>query len=105
MKMLSQIDKQILNDKDFHKLVRVRHWVSWSFLLVLLGLYLVFGLMSVYTPALLARPVFAGGVVPVGIAMGYLILGMTFLLTAVYVWIANGFFEPLVQKIIAGVER
>ena len=102
--MLSQSDKEILKNKDFHKLVTVRRRISWSFLLVLLGFYLAFGLMSVYTPAVLARPVFSGGVVPVGIVMGYAILFLTFFLTLVYVWIANSFFEPLERK-IAGIER
>jgi len=102
--MLSQTDKAILANKDFHKLVTVRRRVSWSFLLVLLGLYLAFGLMSVYSPAVLAQPVFSGGVVPVGIAMGYAILFLIFLFTLIYVWLANSFFEPLERK-ISGAER
>lgn len=102
--MLAQSAKEIMENKDFQKLVSVRRRIAWSFLLVLLGLYLVFGLMSVYTPAVLARPVFSGGVVPVGIVMGYAILFLTFFLTLVYVWIANSFFEPLEQK-IAGNAR
>lgn len=92
-----------MQNKDFQKLVSVRRRIAWSFLLVLLGLYLVFGLMSVYTPAVLARPVFNGGVVPVGIVMGYAILFLTFFLTLVYVWIANNFFEPLERKIAGNV--
>ena len=97
--MLSQTNKEILSNKNFHKLVSVRRRVSWVFLLVLLGSYLAFGLMSVYSPAVLARPVFSDGVVPVGIAMGYAILALTFILTLVYVWLANSFFEPLERKI------
>ncbi len=103
--MLSQADKEILANKNYHKLVAVRRWVSWSFLLVLLGLYLVYGLLSAYSPSFLARPVFSDGVVPIGIAMGYMILALTFILTLVYVWIANSFFEPLEKKIIAEVKR
>ncbi len=102
--MLTQIDKAILANKDFQKLVTVRRRVAWTFLLVLLGLYLAFGLMSVYSPAVLARPVFSDGVVPVGIAMGYAILFLIFLFTLVYVWLANSFFEPLERK-ISGAER
>lgn len=103
--MLSQLDKEILKSDDFRKLVMVRRCVSWSLLLVLLGLYLAFGLLCVYSPAFLASPVFNDGVVPVGVAMGYLILALTFIFMLVYVWIANGFFEPLEKKIIAGLER
>ncbi len=97
--MLSQTDKKILSNKDFQKLVTMRSRVAWSFLSVLLGLYLLFGLMSVYSPAVLASPVFSDGIVPVGIVMGYAILGLTFILTLVYVWLANSFFEPLERKI------
>jgi len=103
MHMLSQADKEILVNKDFQKLVMVRRRVSWSFLIFLLGLYLVFGLLSAYAPEVLARPVFTGGVVPVGIAMGYGILTMIFIITLVYVWIANSYFAPLKRKIIAAV--
>ncbi len=97
--MLSQTDKAILADKNFQKLVSVRRRVSWSFLLFLLGLYLLYGLMSVYSPAVLAQPLFNHGVIPVGIVMGYAILFSTFFLTVIYVWIANSFFEPLEKKI------
>ncbi len=102
--MLAQSEKEIIKNKDFHKLVSVRRRISWSFLLVLLGLYIVFGLMSVYTPEILARPIFSGGVVPVGIVMGYAILFLTFFLTLVYVWIANSFFEPLERKIAGNAQ-
>jgi uncharacterized membrane protein (DUF485 family) len=103
--MLSQTDKEILSNKNFHKLVAVRRWVSWLFLLVLLGSYLAFGLMSVYLPSYLARPAFAGSIIPMGIVAGYAILALTFIITLVYVWIANSYFEPLERKIIQEVER
>ena len=103
--MRSQTNEEILANKDFQRLVSVRRWVSWSFLLFLLGLYLLFSLLSVYSPASLARPVMAGGVVPVGVALGYFILAMTFVITLLYVWIANSFFEPLGQKITRDVGR
>ncbi len=103
--MLAQTNKEILANKNFHKLVSVRRRISWSFLLVLLGSYLIYGLLSVYSPSLLARPVFSDGIVPVGIAMGYAILALTFILTLIYVWIANRYFEPLEKKIIAELER
>lgn len=101
--MLSNIDKKILSNPDFQKLVHVRRWISIAMLLVLLSLYLAFGLMSVYWPAVLAQPVFAGGVVPVGIAMGYGILSMIFIFTLIYVWIANSYFTPMEKKVIAGI--
>ena len=101
--MLSQVNKDILNNQDFQKLVTVRRRVSWTFLLVLLGLYLTFGLMSVYTPGILARPVFTGGVVPFGVVMGYGILSLIFIVTLVYVWIANSYFAPLEKRITASI--
>lgn len=101
--MLSQLDKEILINKDFQQLVKVRRRVSWSFLILLLALYLAFGLLSIYSPAVLARPVFAGGVVPFGVAMGYGILGMTFIITLVYVWLSNNYFVPLERKVIATI--
>ena len=103
--MLSQADKDILNNKNYLRLVAVRRRVTWSFLFFLLGSYLVFGLLSVYAPPFLARPVFSDGVVPVGILMGYAILALTFILTLVYVWLANKLFEPLERKINTEVKR
>ena len=103
--MLSQRDKEILTNKDFQKLMTIRRWVSWSFLLLLLGLYLAFGLLSVYFPEVLARPVFAGGVVPFGVVMGYGILSMIFIATLVYVLIANRYLTPLKRKVIAAAGK
>jgi len=103
--MLSQAVEEILANKNFQQLVSVRRKVSWSFLLVLLGSYLAFGLLCVYAPSFLARPVFDDGVVPIGIMLGYAILALTFILTLLYVWLANGYFEPLERKIIAEFER
>ena len=103
--MLSQADKEILQNEDFQKLVVVRRWVSWSFLLVLLGLYFAFALLSVYAPTVLAHPLFTDGIVPTGIVMGYLILALTFIFMLAYAWIANSFFEPLEKKITAGFNR
>ncbi len=102
--MLTHTRKEILANNNFHKLVSLRRRVSWSFLLVLLGSYLAFGLLSVYSPAWLARPVFSDGVVPLGIVMGYAILALSFILTLVYMWIANHYFEPLETKIKAELE-
>jgi uncharacterized membrane protein (DUF485 family) len=101
--MISTMKKQVLENRDFQKLVSVRRWVAWSFLLTLLGFYLAFGLMMVYTPEILAAPVGAGGIVPFGVVMGYGILTLTFIITLVYVWIANGFFAPLEKKIVAEI--
>ena len=103
--MLSPTNKKIQTNKNFHKLVSLRRRVSWSFLLVLLGSYLTYGLLSAYFPSFLARQVFSDGIVPVGIAMGYAILVLTFILTLIYIWIANRYFEPLERKIIAELER
>jgi len=102
--MQSQLDKEIMSNKDFQQLVKVRRRVSWSFLTLLLGLYLIFGLLSVYSPAVLAQPVFEGGVVPFGVAMGYGILGTTFIITLIYVWLSNNYFVPMERKIIATIQ-
>lgn len=101
--MLSQADKDVLTNKDFQQLVMVRSRVSWSFLILLLSLYAAFGIMSVYSPEFLAQPVLTGGIVPIGVAIGYAILAMTFLITIIYVWLANSYFVPLERKVIASI--
>jgi uncharacterized membrane protein (DUF485 family) len=102
---LSSEDRELLDKAGFHRLVVMRRRVSWSLLLVLLGLYLAFGLLSVYLPSFLARPVLSHGVVPVGVAMGYLILALNFIFMLVYVWIANHVLEPLEKKVLAELCR
>ena len=94
-----------MKNKDFRRLVRVRRWVSNTFLLFLLALYLLFSLLSVYAPEVLAEPVFSNGVVPFGIVLGYAILAMIFILTLVYVRLANHFFEPLEKNVMASIKR
>ena len=97
----SQVDQEILRNADFHRLVAARRQVSWSLLLVLLGLYLVFGLLSVHFPAFLAMTPLRDGIVPMGIFLGYAILALTFVFMLVYVWIANSYLEPLEKKVLA----
>jgi len=101
--MLLTVDKQVLSNPDFRKLVRSRRWLSTSFLLLLLGLYLIFSLLSVYAPTVLAQPLLTDGVVPFGIFMGYAILALTFILSLIYIWVANHVFEPLEKKIMAAI--
>ena len=101
--MNSNMGKLVLDNQDFQRLVKVRRWISWTFLLLLLGLYLAFGMMSVYTPAVLAKPITEGSIVPFGIVMGYGILALTFITTLIYVWVANNYFAPLEKKIMAGI--
>lgn len=98
--MLPQADRDILENADFHRLVALRRRVSWSLLLALLVLYLLFALLSVHFPTFLARPFFADGIVPMGIFLGYAILALTFLFMLAYVWIANSILEPLEKKIV-----
>jgi len=103
--MLSEADKRVLMNREFQKLVRVRRWISASFMLLLLGLYLLFSLLSAYAPQVLARPLLNGGTVPVGIALGYAILALIFILTLVYVWLANNVFEPLEKSVRRSVRE
>ena len=91
-------------DPKYRALIGRRSRFGW--LLSALMLLSYFGYISLiaFDKALLARPV-GEGVMSLGIVLGLGLIVFTVLLTAAYVWRANGEFDRLTREIVGEHDR
>ena len=80
--------EKILNDPGFQRLLARRSRLRWGFSGVLIGIYLLWGILGVYMGDVYAAP-FMGIALPTGLALGFMIIFLSMLLSAIYVRIVN----------------
>ena len=73
-----------LEDPRFRASLKRRSRLRWSYSGFLIGIYLAWGVVGVYQPAFYASP-FLGIALPTGLAMAFMIIGLSMLLAAIYV--------------------
>ena len=84
----------------YRELVRTRSRFGWALTTIMLVAYFVFVLLIAFDKDLLRRPI-GDGVTSVGIPLGFGIIVLGVLLTAVYVWQANRRYDALLEAILA----
>lgn len=73
-----------LEDPRFRASLSRRSRLRWSYSGFLIGIYLTWGVVGVYQPTFYASP-FLGIALPTGLAMAFMIIGLSMLLAAIYV--------------------
>ena len=89
----------ILSHPEFQKMVRQKAILCWSFTAVIVAVYVAYIWVIGSNPALFAQKVSANGVTTVGIYVGIFVIVFSFVITLVYIILANGYFERLTQKV------
>ena len=84
---MSDLEK-MLEDPHFQRLLARRSRLRWGFSGVLIGAYLAWGILGVYFADAYAAP-FLGNTLPTGLALGFMIIGLSMILAAVYVRLVN----------------
>lgn len=102
--MSADLYEQVKQDPLFNELIHVRKRWAWGLSALILLMYFTFILVIAFAPMLLAKPIFAGSVITLGIPVGVIIIVLAFLLTGVYVHKANTRFDVLNQKIKDGLQ-
>ncbi|HYD98799.1 MAG TPA: DUF485 domain-containing protein [Alphaproteobacteria bacterium] len=97
--MPEHVYRRILADPRYHDMVARRSRIAWLLSAVMLGIYFAFILVIAFAPRLLATPL-AGGVTTVGIPLGLAVIFSAFVLTGIYVRIANSRFDALNRDIV-----
>ncbi|MGB9766682.1 MAG: DUF485 domain-containing protein [Sulfurihydrogenibium sp.] len=92
------IMEKIKNDPDFQKLVSKRNSVMITLTAIELIIYFGFILLVAFNKQFLAQKL-GEGVITIGIPIGIGVIVLSFLLTGVYVYIANKDFDELTEKI------
>lgn len=95
---------RIENNPRFRELVHKRQTFAMLLSLIMLVLYVGFILLIAFAPGWLGTPLHAGTNVTRGIPIGIGLIVISFLLTGVYVWRANGEFDRLTKEIMSGVK-
>lgn len=102
--MNDQICQRIENSAHFRELVATRQRFAAILSLIMLVIYVGFILLIAFAPGWLSTPLHAGTSVTRGIPIGIGVIVISFLLTGVYVWRANGEFDRLTKSILKEVQ-
>lgn len=90
--------EKIKNDPDFQKLVAERNRVMVILTVLELIIYFGFILLVAFNKEFLAQKL-GEGVITVGIPIGISVIVLSFVLTGVYVYIANKDYDELSERI------
>jgi uncharacterized membrane protein (DUF485 family) len=88
----------------FQELVRRRSRFAWTLSWIMLLIYQGFILLVAFAPRFLATPI-GDGVITVGIPIGLGVIISAFLLTGIYVWVANSRFDEMTRELIKEVTK
>jgi uncharacterized membrane protein (DUF485 family) len=91
----------LMADPRFKKLVRERSTLSWTLTAIMLIIYFGFILLVAFNKQdgeILSAKV-GGGTTSVAIVAGFLILIATFIITAIYVAVANSKFDAMTDDV------
>jgi uncharacterized membrane protein (DUF485 family) len=102
--MINNIYQQVESSPRFQELVRKRQAFALVLTVIMLVLYVGFILLIAFAPGWLGTPLHVGTSVTRGIPLGVGLIVISFLLTGVYVWRANGEFDRLTKEIVREVQ-
>lgn len=97
------IYQRIEDSAHFRELVEKRQGFALLLSLIMLVIYVGFILLIAFAPGWLGTPLHAGTSVTRGIPIGIGVIVISFVLTAIYVWSANGEFDRLTQAVMREV--
>lgn len=98
------IYQRIEKSARFKELVRKRRAFALLLSVIMLILYVGFILLIAFAPGWLGTPLHAGTNVTRGIPIGVGLIVISFVLTGVYVWRANGEFDRLTRELLNEVK-
>lgn len=102
--MNDQMCQRIENSAHFRQLVATRQRFAAILSLIMLVIYVGFILLIAFAPGWLGTPLHAGTSVTRGIPIGIGVIVVSFVLTGIYVWRANGEFDRLTKRILSEVK-
>lgn len=98
--MNEQLCQRIEDSAHFRELVATRQRFAAILSLIMLVIYVGFILLIAFAPGWLGAPLHAGTSVTRGIPIGIGVIVISFVLTGIYVWRANGDFDRLTKSVI-----
>ena len=102
--MKNDLCLQIENRAHYRELVDKRQRFAFILSIIMLIIYVGFILQIAFAPHWLGTPLHAGTSVTRGIPIGIGVIIISFVLTGVYVWRANGEFDRLNKAVLHEVK-
>ena len=102
--MNEQLCQRIENSAHFKELVAARQRFAAILSLIMLVIYVGFILLIAFAPGWLGTPLHAGTSVTRGIPIGVGVILISFILTGIYIWRANGEFDRLNNAVLHEVK-
>ncbi|HCI6860291.1 TPA: DUF485 domain-containing protein [Klebsiella quasipneumoniae subsp. similipneumoniae] len=102
--MNEQLCQRIENSAHFRELVASRQRFAAILSVIMLVIYVGFILLIAFAPGWLGTPLHAGTNVTRGIPLGIGVIVISFVLTGIYVWRANGEFDRLTKSVLNEVK-
>ncbi|MCZ6666827.1 MAG: DUF485 domain-containing protein [Gammaproteobacteria bacterium] len=103
--MMDEFYEKIFEDAEFQALQRRRSRFSWTLAAIMFTAYFAFIGVIAFAPRVFAIPLGPDTVITWGIPAGVSIIVLGFILTAIYVFRANGEFDRDNEAIIKRLER
>lgn len=103
--MSDPVYQRVRQNPKFKVLVQKRGRLALTLSLVVLVAYYALMMAVAFAPEALRTPIAAGSAISVGFPISAVIIVISWLLTGVYSYFANGEFEDLNNQIVAESER
>jgi len=97
--MQQDIVDKVKNNPKYQELVSKRTSFVWILSAIMLAIYYGFILTIAFAPQVLGTKLSEGSVITIGIPIGVIIIISAFILTGIYVYRANGYFDTLTKQI------
>ncbi len=102
--MNGTIYQRIEDNAHFRELVEKRQRFATILSIIMLAVYIGFILLIAFAPGWLGTPLHAGTNVTRGIPIGVGVILISFILTGIYIWRANGEFDRLNNAVLHEVK-
>lgn len=97
--------QSISTDVSFIRLVNIRRIITSILSVIMLVLYVGFILLMSLGADWLGQPIIIGGHITRGIYMGVGLIIISFLLTGIYIFLANRIFDKLANDFMIGIMK
>ena len=95
----------IKSDEGYQKLVSKRSRFALLLTVLMLGIYFAYILTIAFMPEVLAKPLYEGSVVSVGVPVGVVVIISAFVVTGIYTYRANREFDDFANRIKANLKE
>ncbi len=96
---------KVLAHPKFQAMAKQKSILGWTFSAIMFAVYVSFILVIGVAPELFATKVNPDKVITWGIYIGIFVIIFSFVITAIYVHIANGKFEQMTREVVAEVTK